>query len=71
MKPITTRPRITRITPVDVYKRQGHYWFDLGAYLEDEGILLVMVNPYAVKQTKELDDNSQSKNDRKGYPLIQ
>ena len=27
----------------------GHYWFDLGAYLEDEGILLVMVNPYAVK----------------------
>ena len=30
----------------------GHYWFDLGAYLEDEGILLVMVNPYAVKQTK-------------------
>ena len=34
----------------------GHYWFDLGAYLEDEGILLVMVNPYAVKQTKELDD---------------
>ena len=36
----------------------GHYWFDLGAYLEDEGIFLVMVNPYAVKQTKELDDNS-------------
>ena len=43
----------------------GHYWFDLGAYLEDEGIFLVMVNPYAVKQTKELDDNSQSKNDSK------
>ena len=36
----------------------GHYWFDLGAYLEDEGILLVMVNPYAVKQTKELDDKA-------------
>ena len=34
----------------------GHYWFDLGAYLEDEGIFLVMVNPYAVKQTKELDE---------------
>ena len=43
----------------------GHYWFDLGAYLEDGGILLVMVNPYAVKTTKELDDNSQSKNDCK------
>ena len=43
----------------------GHYWFDLGAYLEDGGILLVMVNHYAVKTTKELDDNSQSKNDCK------
>lgn len=48
----------------------GHYWFDLGAYLEDEGILLVMVNPYAVKRTKELDDNSQSKNDRKDPKVI-
>ena len=48
----------------------GHYWFDLGAYLEDESILLVMVNPYAVKQTKELDDNSQSKNDRKDPKVI-
>lgn len=48
----------------------GHYWFDLGAYLEDEIILLVMVNPYAVKQTKELDDNSQSKNGRKDSKVI-
>ena len=48
----------------------GHYWFDLGAYLEDESILLVMVNPYAVKQTKELDDNNQSKNDRKDPKVI-
>lgn len=48
----------------------GHYWFDLGAYLEDGGILLVMVNPYAVKQTKELDDNSQGKNDRKDPKVI-
>ena len=39
----------------------GHYWFDLGAYLEDEGILLVMVNPYAVKQTKELNDRKDPK----------
>ena len=48
----------------------GHYWFDLGAYLENGGILLVMVNPYAVKQTKELDGNSQSKNDRKDPKVI-
>lgn len=48
----------------------GHYWLDLGAYLKNEGILLVMVNPYAVKQTKELDNNSQSKNDWKGPKVI-
>lgn len=48
----------------------GHYWLDLGVYLKNEGILLVMVNPYAVKQTKELDDNSQSKNDRKDPKVI-
>ena len=48
----------------------GTYWFDLVAYLENEGILLVMVNPYTVKQTKELDDNSQSKNDRKNPKVI-
>lgn len=43
----------------------GHYWLHFGDYLEDESILLARVTPYAVKQTKELDDNSQSKNDRK------
>jgi Transposase and inactivated derivatives len=49
---------------------KGHYWFNLDAYLEDEGILLVMVNPYAVKQSKELDDNSPSKNDYKDPKVI-
>lgn len=29
-----------------------------------------MVNPYAAKQTKELDDNSQSKKDRKNPKVI-
>lgn len=48
----------------------GHYWFNLGTYLRNEGILMVMVNPYAVKQAKELDDNSQSKNDRKDPMVI-
>ena len=38
----------------------GHYWFDLGAYLEDEASSW-LCNPYAVKQTKELDDNSQTR----------
>lgn len=48
----------------------GHYWFSLGAYLEAENIPLVMVNPYHVKQSKELDDNSQTKNDRKDPKVI-
>jgi len=48
----------------------GYYWFDLGAYLENEGILLMMVKPYAVKQTKELGDNNQSKNNRKDPKVI-
>ena len=48
----------------------GHYWFNLGAYLKNEGILLTMVNPYAVKQSKELDDNSQSKTDQKDPKVI-
>ena len=43
----------------------GHYWFTLGRYFREQGIRLVMVNPYAVKQTKELDDNDPSKNDGK------
>ena len=48
----------------------GHYWFNLGTYLRNEGILLTMVNPYAVKQTKELDDNNQSKTDSKDPKVI-
>lgn len=48
----------------------GHYWFALGQYLQSKGIKLVMVNPYAVKQSKELDDNNQTKNDAKDPSVI-
>lgn len=34
------------------------------------GISVVQVNPYAVKQTKELEDNSQLKDDAKDPKLI-
>ena len=34
------------------------------------GISVVQVNPYAVKQTKEVEDNSQLKDDRKDPKLI-
>jgi transposase len=37
----------------------GHYWFTLAAYLKVQQMQLVFVNPYHVKQTKELVDNNQ------------
>ena len=43
----------------------GHYWFCLTTWMVSNGISVVQVNPYAVKQTKELEDNSQLKDD---YP---
>ena len=48
----------------------GHYWFVLCSWLISNGISVVQVNPYAVKQTKELEDNSQRKDDRKDPKLI-
>ena len=48
----------------------GHYWFNLATWMVSNGISVVQVNPYAVKQTKEIEDNSQDKNDRKDPKLI-
>lgn len=48
----------------------GHYWFTLGNFLKELGIKLVLVNPYHVKRSKELDDNSQTKNDLKDPKTI-
>ena len=48
----------------------GHYWFCLAAWMVSNVISVVQVNPYAVKQTKELEDNSQQKDDRKDPKLI-
>ena len=48
----------------------GHYWFCVAAWMISNGISVVQVNPYAVKQTKELEDNSQNKDDRKDPKLI-
>ena len=48
----------------------GHYWFCLATWMVSNGISVVQVNPYAVKQTKELEDNSQLKNDTKDPKLI-
>ena len=48
----------------------GHYWFSLAAWMISKGISVVQVNPYAVKQSKEIEDNSQHKDDRKDPKLI-
>ena len=48
----------------------GHYWFNLGKFLQDKGMKPVHVNPHHVKKSKELDDNNPSKNDRKDPKVI-
>lgn len=48
----------------------GHYWFCLATWMVSNGISVVQVNPYAVKQTKELEDNSQLKDDTKDPKVI-
>lgn len=48
----------------------GHYWFPLAAYLQNEGIKLVLVNPHHVNKSKELEDNTQVKSDYKDAKVI-
>lgn len=48
----------------------GHYWFNLASHLKGAQIKLVLVNPYHVKQSKELDDGHPSKNDKKDPKTI-
>ena len=48
----------------------GHYWLNLGIYLQEHGMKPVHVNPHHVKKSKELDDNNPSKNDRKDPKVI-
>lgn len=44
----------------------GHYWKAFANWLDkQEEVKVVLVNPYATKQAKELDDNSQTKSDKK------
>lgn len=52
------------------FEPTGHYWFNLGQFLSGKNIRFVMVNPLHVHRTKELDDNSPSKNDRKDPRVI-
>jgi transposase len=43
----------------------GHYWYALAYFLDRHKIPMVTVNPYHVKQLKELGDNSPLKSDPK------
>ncbi|MDR7002063.1 IS110 family transposase [Neobacillus niacini] len=48
----------------------GHYWFNLAHILKENKIKFVVVNPLHVKKSKELDDNSPTKNDVKDAKVI-
>lgn len=48
----------------------GHYWFNLGKFLQDNEMKPVLVNPHHVKKSKELDDNNPTKNDCKDPKVI-
>lgn len=48
----------------------GCYWLTFQSFLEKQGIKLVTVNPYSVKKSKELDDNSPEKSDLKDPKTI-
>lgn len=53
------------------FEPSGHYWKTLAWYFKtSDTITLVGVNPYHVKQAKELDDNTQTKNDIKDALVI-
>ncbi|MGX4667622.1 IS110 family transposase [Cerasibacillus sp. JNUCC 74] len=48
----------------------GHYWLPLAYWLMEKELKVVVVNPAHVKKTKELDDNSPTKNDVKDARVI-
>jgi transposase len=48
----------------------GHYWLNLAHILKENNIKFVAVNPLHVKKSKELDDNSPTKNDVKDAKVI-
>ncbi|SIS89994.1 Transposase [Kroppenstedtia eburnea] len=48
----------------------GHYWLPLAQFLRKQGIQVALVNPMHVKKSKELDDNSPTKNDVKDARVI-
>ena len=52
------------------FEPTGHYWYNLADFLKAQGIMFVMVAPQHVKHSKEMDDNTQRKDDRKDPGVI-
>ncbi|REE67040.1 transposase IS116/IS110/IS902 family protein [Paenibacillus taihuensis] len=48
----------------------GHYWLNLAHFLREKQVKYAVVNPLHVKKSKELDDNSPTKNDVKDAKVI-
>ena len=48
----------------------AHYWWNLAEYCRDNVMKIVLVNPFHVHRSKEMDDNSPTKNDRKDPKTI-
>ncbi|RCW40332.1 IS110 family transposase [Paenibacillus prosopidis] len=48
----------------------GHYWLNLAHFLIEKQVKYGVVNPLHVKKSKELDDNSPTKNDVKDAKVI-
>jgi transposase len=48
----------------------GHYWFPMFHFMNSRGVEMVLVNPHHVNKSKELDDNSPTKNDTKDAKVI-
>ena len=48
----------------------GHYWFNFADYCQGKQMTVVTVAPQHVKHSKEMDDNTQRKDDRKDPRVI-
>ena len=48
----------------------GHYWFNFADYCQSKNMTVVTVAPQHVKHSKEMDDNTQRKDDRKDPRVI-
>lgn len=65
-----TRLKASKQSMIVGLEPTGHYWFNIAQYSKGHSMKIVLVNPFAVKRSKELDDNNPTKNDRKDPKTI-